>query len=108
MATAINHLEAQVGGKLPSQPEANPKNVSAMTLRSGNEVEEPKKTIPAIENEEEIEKKIGKEENMTPKVNSNPSIQVRSNLPPFPSRLAKSKKENWGIKTCCCLRLIIP
>ncbi|XP_027170440.1 uncharacterized protein LOC113770231 [Coffea eugenioides] len=38
MATAINHLESHVYRKLPSQPEANPRNVSAMTLRSGKEV----------------------------------------------------------------------
>ena len=54
MATAINRLEAQVGGKLPSQPEANPKNVSAMTLRSGKEVEGPKVVIPVKENEDEV------------------------------------------------------
>nr|XP_027093873.1 uncharacterized protein LOC113714290 [Coffea arabica] len=35
MATAINRLESHVYGKLPSQPEVNPRNVSAMTLRSG-------------------------------------------------------------------------
>ncbi|XP_071902741.1 uncharacterized protein [Coffea arabica] len=40
MATAINRLESHVYEKLPSQPEANPKNVSAMTLRSGKEVED--------------------------------------------------------------------
>ncbi|XP_071918901.1 uncharacterized protein [Coffea arabica] len=42
LATAINRLESHVYGKLPSQPEVNPKNVSAMTLRSGKELEEPK------------------------------------------------------------------
>ncbi|XP_027155437.1 uncharacterized protein LOC113755706 [Coffea eugenioides] len=42
LATAINRLESHVYGKLPSQPEVNPKNVSAMTLRSGKELEGPK------------------------------------------------------------------
>ncbi|XP_031262239.1 uncharacterized protein LOC116120427 [Pistacia vera] len=41
MATAISRLEAQVGGKLPSQTVVNPKkNVNAVTLRSGKKVEE--------------------------------------------------------------------
>lgn len=39
MATSINRLEAQ--GKLPSQTEANPKqNISAITLRSGKELQD--------------------------------------------------------------------
>ena len=38
MAIAINCLESQVYGKLSSQPELNPKNVSAMTLRNGKEI----------------------------------------------------------------------
>ncbi|XP_027155143.1 uncharacterized protein LOC113755303, partial [Coffea eugenioides] len=42
LATAINRLESHVYGKLPSQPEVNPRNVSAMTLRSGKELEGPK------------------------------------------------------------------
>ncbi|ONK70278.1 uncharacterized protein A4U43_C05F32090 [Asparagus officinalis] len=65
IATTVNRLESQVGGKLPSQPEVNPKNVSAMTLRSGKEVEAPKKAlkkvISTMENDEEIEKEIEKE-----------------------------------------------
>ncbi|XP_027158344.1 uncharacterized protein LOC113759962 [Coffea eugenioides] len=42
LATAINRLESHAHGKLPSQPEVNPRNVSAMTLRSGKELEGPK------------------------------------------------------------------
>lgn len=40
MATAISRLEAQgTGGKLPSQPERNPReNANAVTLRSGREL----------------------------------------------------------------------
>nr|XP_027060844.1 uncharacterized protein LOC113687433 [Coffea arabica] len=58
MATAINRLESHVYGKLPSQPETNPNNVSAMTLRSGKEVEGPKLVNSKSRNEEEIEKEI--------------------------------------------------
>jgi len=38
-------LHAQLQNRLPSQPYPNPKgNVSAMTLRSGKELKEPKKS----------------------------------------------------------------
>ncbi|XP_027182175.1 uncharacterized protein LOC113780589 [Coffea eugenioides] len=61
MATAINRLESHVYGKLPSQPEANPKNVNAMTLRSGREVEGPKATNLKSKSEDEIEKEMEEE-----------------------------------------------
>ncbi|XP_027174127.1 uncharacterized protein LOC113773702 [Coffea eugenioides] len=61
MATAINRLESHVYGKLPSQPEVNPRNVSAMTLRSGKEVEGSKLTISKSKSEEQIEKGIEEE-----------------------------------------------
>ncbi|XP_071939221.1 uncharacterized protein [Coffea arabica] len=61
MATAINRLESHVYGKLPSQPEANPRNVSAMTLRSGKEVDGPKVLNSKSKSEEEIEKEIEEE-----------------------------------------------
>ncbi|XP_027182102.1 uncharacterized protein LOC113780503 [Coffea eugenioides] len=61
MTTAINHMESHIYEKLPSQPEANPKNVSAMTLRSGKEVEGPKVKNLKSKNEEEIEKEIEEE-----------------------------------------------
>ncbi|KAL0378795.1 UNVERIFIED_CONTAM: hypothetical protein Sradi_3185000 [Sesamum radiatum] len=55
LATSFNQLAAQVSGKLPSQTEANPKeNVSAMTLRSGKELQ-PTESIPTkTKGEEEI------------------------------------------------------
>ena len=56
MATAINRLESHVFKKLPSQPVANLKNVSAMILRSDKEVERPKLENPKSKSEEEIEK----------------------------------------------------
>ncbi|XP_071905656.1 uncharacterized protein [Coffea arabica] len=55
MTTAINRLESHVYEKLPSQPETNPRNVSAMTLRSGKEVEGPKlEKTKKTEKEKEI------------------------------------------------------
>ncbi|XP_071909545.1 uncharacterized protein [Coffea arabica] len=61
MATAINRLESHVYGKLPSQPEVNLRNVSAMTLRSDKEVEGSKLTISKSKSEEQIEKGIEEE-----------------------------------------------
>nr|XP_027077163.1 uncharacterized protein LOC113700934 [Coffea arabica] len=61
MATAITRLESHVYGKLPSQPEANSRNVSAMTLRSGKEVDGPKVVNSKSKSEEEIEKEIEEE-----------------------------------------------
>ena len=40
LATAVNRLENQNGGKIPSQTEVNPKNVSAIHLRSGKTLKE--------------------------------------------------------------------
>ncbi|XP_027120696.1 uncharacterized protein [Coffea arabica] len=53
LATAINRLESHVYGKLPSQPEVNPRNVSAMTLRSGKKLEGLEKT-KKVEKEKEL------------------------------------------------------
>ncbi|XP_027181753.1 uncharacterized protein LOC113780138 [Coffea eugenioides] len=61
LATAINRLESHAHGKLPSQPEVNPRNVSAMTLRSGKELEGPKVGNSKSKSEEEIEKEIEEE-----------------------------------------------
>ncbi|XP_071917084.1 uncharacterized protein [Coffea arabica] len=93
MATAINPLESHVFEKLPSQPEANPKNVSAMTLRNGKEVEGSKLTNLKSKSEEEIEKEIEKEGRIRedPKVTFTSSIPIKSNLPPFPCGLEKTK-----------------
>ncbi|XP_027103002.1 uncharacterized protein [Coffea arabica] len=94
LATAINRLESHVYGKLPSQPEVNPKNVSAMTLRSGKELEGPKVKNSKSKSEEEIEKEIEEEGRVReePKVTSTSPLTISSNLPPFPCRLEKTRK----------------
>ncbi|XP_071928236.1 uncharacterized protein [Coffea arabica] len=96
MVITINRLESQVQGKLPSQPEANPKNVSAMTLRSGKEVQGPEPVIPKDKDEERIEKELEEEgtDNKNVKVPSNPIPTTKTNPPPFPSRLEKPKKQD--------------
>ncbi|XP_071904295.1 uncharacterized protein [Coffea arabica] len=94
LATAINRLESHVYGKLPSQPEVNPRNVSAMTLRSGKELEGPKVESSKSKSEEEIKKEIEEEWRIRkdPKVTFTPPPTIKSNLPPFPCRLERTKK----------------
>nr|XP_027120403.1 uncharacterized protein LOC113737358 [Coffea arabica] len=96
MATTINRLESQSQSKLPSQPELNPKNVSAMTLRSGKEIQGPDPVTPKDKDEERIEKELEEEgrDTKNPKVILNPIIAVRTNPPLFPSRLEKPKKQD--------------
>ncbi|KAL8506528.1 hypothetical protein ACS0TY_017421 [Phlomoides rotata] len=45
LATSVSRLESQNSGELPSQPETNPRNVNAVTLRSGKQLEEVMKPI---------------------------------------------------------------
>nr|XP_027076937.1 uncharacterized protein LOC113700672 [Coffea arabica] len=96
MATTINRLDSQNQGKLPSQPELNPKNVSAMTLRSGKEIQGPEPVIPKDKDEEKIENEFEREDSngADPKVLPDPVITAKTNPPPFPNRLEKSKKQD--------------
>ena len=101
MAIAINRLESQVQGKLPSQLELNPKNVSAMTLRSGKEIQGPELVSTKDKDEEKIEKEL-EEENRNNKnlvILPDPIIEVKTNPPPFLSRLEKLKKQDKEKKT---------
>ncbi|XP_071921880.1 uncharacterized protein [Coffea arabica] len=96
MATTINRLDSQNQGKLPSQPELNPKNVSAMTLRSGKEIQGPEPVIPKDKDEEKIENELEREDSNGAdlKVLPDPIITAKTNPPPFPNRLEKSKKQD--------------
>ncbi|KAJ9139867.1 hypothetical protein P3X46_030562 [Hevea brasiliensis] len=92
LASSVSKLKAQGSGKLPSQTVINPKeNASAILLRSGKEVDnqtphEPMKKKKQGETESEV---LEVEVSTGPKLNKvNNSI-----LPPFPYRLAKTKKE---------------
>ncbi|XP_071918967.1 uncharacterized protein [Coffea arabica] len=94
MTITINRLETQVYGKLPSQPELNPKSVSAMTLRSEKKIQGLELVIPKDKDKERIEKELEDEGrgNKDPKVLSDPIITIKTNPPPFLSRLEKAKK----------------
>ncbi|KAL0378363.1 UNVERIFIED_CONTAM: hypothetical protein Sradi_3141800 [Sesamum radiatum] len=93
LATSFSQLAAQSSGKLPSQTEANPmENVSAMTLRSGKELQ-PAEPIPTkAKVEEEIHDDTVPH---TDKVDSNfvPLPSSNTCALPFPYRMSKSKEE---------------
>ncbi|KAK4405904.1 Retrovirus-related Pol polyprotein from transposon.6 [Sesamum angolense] len=93
LATSVSKLEAQASGKLPSQTETNPReNVSAITLRSGKELQ-PTRPTP---------RKAGIEKNALDDTDATHD-EVESNLIPpplsntcalpFPYRMSKSKEE---------------
>nr|XP_027060912.1 uncharacterized protein LOC113687515 [Coffea arabica] len=96
MATTINRLDSQNQGKLPSQPELNPKNVSVMTLRSGKEIQGPEPVIPKDKDEKKIENELEREDSngAGQKVLPDPVITVKTNPLSFPSRLEKSKNQD--------------
>nr|XP_027062676.1 uncharacterized protein LOC113689038 [Coffea arabica] len=113
MATKINRLDSQVNGRLPSQPELNLKNVSAMTLTSGKEIQGPELVTPKDKDEEKIEKELQAENTSTknPVVLPDPIIDVKTNPTPFPCKLEKSKKqdnEKEILEVFCKVEINIP
>jgi hypothetical protein len=58
VASNVGKLEAQMNGKLPSQTLNPIENVSAIMLRSGNELEEKRSKQIEMEKEEEIETEL--------------------------------------------------
>ena len=92
LATTMSRLESQVYGRLPSQSEVNPKqNASAVILRSGKELQEPSKKVT-----EHVEDELEKNELMPKSQDAQPTRAKPLPIvipPPFPSRFAKSKKE---------------
>nr|XP_027124990.1 uncharacterized protein LOC113741616 [Coffea arabica] len=67
-----------------------------MILRSGKEIQGPEPVIPKDKDEEKIENELEREDSngADPKVLPDPIITVKTNPPPFPSRLEKSKKQD--------------
>ncbi|XP_023760500.2 uncharacterized protein LOC111908946 [Lactuca sativa] len=107
--TSISNLEAQMGdivtsiskleshGKLPSQAEKNP-NVNLVTLRSGKQVRESSSKKKPREEEEEIEiipieePVVKNDAQVRAPKKTTPLVTPIATQPPFPSRLATSKK----------------
>ena len=87
LATSMSNLENSNRGKLPSQVIPNPKeNASAMQLRSGKEVQSPRR---AHAKEEEVPRK-GEEEDEKQSSEVSKKVDIP---PPFPGRFTRAKKE---------------
>lgn len=99
LANTVGKLEAQGSGKLPSQTINPRENASAVTLRSGKILEEAPRKLKDHVDESTQEKNLAceKDETTDPtsgsKVNSKSSIPTNVPSPPFPSRFAKSKRD---------------
>ncbi|XP_057452083.1 uncharacterized protein LOC130743880 [Lotus japonicus] len=83
MATSINQLQSQNSDKLPSQTVVNPRNVSAITLRSGKQIDANHGPEPEPEPEKETETTATRTFQVQP-----PSIPL-----PFPPKAMPSKKK---------------
>ncbi|KAH9686136.1 hypothetical protein KPL70_014249 [Citrus sinensis] len=111
LATSMSRIEARTLGKLPSQPEINPKeNDSAMSLRSGKQLEpllaKPSKvsttSSPSVTNSSPEALPLTRKDDSHSTLPVDPSGQVSTpspriktlSIPPsFPSRFKQSKKE---------------
>ncbi|XP_073121145.1 uncharacterized protein [Henckelia pumila] len=114
LATAVSNLETQNSGKLPSQTVVNPReNSSAMVLRSGKKVKiestSPMKNSEGKDMDKETE---NTSEEQTKVKTTFPSSDISKEVvPPFPSRLEKSKKtdyENEVLETFRKVEINIP
>ncbi|KAL5564394.1 hypothetical protein UlMin_027558 [Ulmus minor] len=99
LATTVGRLEAQGSGKLSSQIVINPKeNASAISLRSGKQLDEAyKKPIKASDEKdlslERDDATTPKEDNPPRKVSHHSSIPINVPYLPFPSRFSTTKKD---------------
>ena len=96
LATSLSNLESKVSNKIPSQTIVNPnvQNASAITLRSGKELTNPApKTLRNDEEEEVVVSKDTHDANQSSRKHASPTLDTHVHPPPFPQRLAKSKKE---------------
>ncbi|XP_057444282.1 uncharacterized protein LOC130736467 [Lotus japonicus] len=82
-ATSINQLQSQNSDKLPSQTVVNPRNVSAITLRSGKQIDADHGPEPEPEPEKETKTTATRTFQVQP-----PSIPL-----PFPPKAMPSKKK---------------
>ena len=85
----ISNLKAQIQSRLPSQPYPNPKeNVSAITLGSGKELQEPRKSRelePELEGKG-AEPELDTESNQTTKELGEKKRESYKPISPLPSR----------------------
>ena len=107
MATQLNQAQSQNSDKLPSQTVQNPKNVSAITLRSGNQIQVPTlvaalaSELAELHSTPEKEDQIVAQKRNLPKINFHAGGPSSSNSdlqqPPihllFPPRAIPNKKD---------------
>ncbi|XP_043805290.1 uncharacterized protein LOC122721280 [Manihot esculenta] len=94
LATSVSKLESQ--GKLPSQTMPNPKqNASAITLRSGKELESAsqKRLAQGSTTDQKVEAEIEIPEEKQPQESEEEQTLMQVIRPPFPERLAQTKRE---------------
>ncbi|XP_021741538.1 uncharacterized protein LOC110707795 [Chenopodium quinoa] len=101
ISTSLSNLESQLSNRLPFQTLANPnEHAKAITLRSSKELKVPKIKNREIEKKVEVrpkdvfcesKEKHDKESEKEPIGKGN--SDVKFDVPPFPSRFAKVKKE---------------
>ncbi|XP_027362545.1 uncharacterized protein LOC113870144 [Abrus precatorius] len=88
LATTVNELKSQGFGNLPSQSVSNPRNVSAITLRSGKQLE-----VPNAATEKSTSVEIDAAEEQPESSNKRNSSHSEPNIPlPFPNRVTQNKK----------------
>ncbi|KAF1881774.1 hypothetical protein Lal_00014523 [Lupinus albus] len=88
MATSLNTLQSKNSDKLPSQTMINPKNVSAITLRSGKPIELPTSTPgSALQKVNDIGRDIHASTPSSSATQQPPPIPL-----PFPPNIISSKK----------------
>ena len=97
LATAVNQLQNQNSDKLPAQTVVNPKNVSAITLRSGKQIDIPTTTPPPSSVAASVpapEQPVGSRKLHIDGPSSSPSSDLQQpHIPlPFPPKAIPSKK----------------
>ena len=94
----MDKLEAQSSGKLPSQTEINPReNVSAISLRSGKEIEVPSRNhLEEQKDKLNHEKAEEKKKSTEQEVRSEPNSNILTNRSSLPFSLQKEQIHERG------------
>ncbi|XP_051113718.1 uncharacterized protein LOC127239557 [Andrographis paniculata] len=88
-------MKSREKGRLSSQPDANPKNVSSIVIQNGKDLEVSNIGVPNDKNEDGIEKEIEQVAAETlNKVTFDTPTSTKTNVAPFPCRLEKPKKDD--------------
>ncbi|XP_051135434.1 uncharacterized protein LOC127254385 [Andrographis paniculata] len=95
IANEMCEIKSREKGRLPSQPDANLRNVSSIVMKNGKDLKISKAEVLKDKNDNAIEKEIEKAANeVSIKVTSETPTNTKTNVAPFPYRLAKPKKDD--------------